>query len=56
MRVVKNPTKIVRRLFITTFAVLMCAAGCSTADMPSSSGFAEFVTDFAREALAAWLF
>lgn len=55
MRAVKNPTKSVRALFVMTLAILVCAAGCSTAGMPSVPAYAEFLTDFAREALAAWL-
>jgi hypothetical protein len=55
MRGTMNPKESVVGLFVLTVAMLMLAAGCSTDDAPGTSVITEFVIDFAREVVAAWL-
>lgn len=55
MRAVKNPTKNVLGLFATTFVILVLTMGCSNSGSLNSFDFGGFLSDFAREALVAWL-
>ena len=57
MSFVMNRHKRVQMLGILAVVMLALAGGCSNPSVPSpTSAIADFAVDFAREALAAWLF
>lgn len=55
MKPARNQTSVTKTLFVSTFAMLLLVAGCSSTDMPTSGALSEFLTDFTREVFAAWL-